>query len=212
MKLLQFETAKDMRERIKPYERFAVFYSSPSFHTNEKHRAMLEENGTVFVFGKGKRRYGTRYKDEEFIKLFACEDIAEAWERRVKNVIKKLEASGLWKEVKEGYETLLKLGYDKRHDYRVPYLTWEAADACTKSMYFGYRNANVKERISECFRNMIDCEFRTDARYDGTNYDVTFSYNAEKNQAVYAEEYRGCGNGHYYIAIDGSTALFCEDD
>lgn len=29
-------------------------------------RCMREENGTVFVFGKRKTRYGTRYTDEQF--------------------------------------------------------------------------------------------------------------------------------------------------
>ena len=40
----------------------------------------------------------------------------------------------------------------------------------------------------------------------------TFEYKADKNKAWYSEEYRGCGNGHYYIAIDENTALFIEND
>ena len=49
--------------------------------------------------------------------------------------------------------------------------------------------------------------------YHGDNgYDASFEYNHEKKKAWYSEEYRGCGNGHYYIALDSTHALFYEDD
>lgn len=44
------------------------------------------------------------------------------------------------------------------------------------------------------------------------SYDVSFEYNPDTNRAWYSEEYRGCGNGHYYIALDATHALFSEDD
>ena len=34
----------------------------------------------------------------------------------------------------------------------------------------------------------------------------------EKEKVWSSEELRGCGNGHYYIALDANTALFVEDD
>jgi hypothetical protein len=45
-----------------------------------------------------------------------------------------------------------------------------------------------------------------------TNYDVSFSYNPTVQKAWYSEEFRGCGNGHYYLALDATHALFYEDD
>jgi len=42
-------------------------------------------------------------------------------------------------------------------------------------------------------------------------YDVSFEYNGE-DKAWYSEEYRGCGNGHYYLALSDSYAVFYEDD
>jgi hypothetical protein len=45
-----------------------------------------------------------------------------------------------------------------------------------------------------------------------TNYDVSFEYNAEKGMAWYSEEYKNCGNGHYYLALNGTHAIFWEDD
>ena len=43
-------------------------------------------------------------------------------------------------------------------------------------------------------------------------YDVSFEYRADRNRAWYSEEYRGCANGHYYIALNGTHAIFHEDD
>ena len=45
-----------------------------------------------------------------------------------------------------------------------------------------------------------------------SQYDTTFEYKPEANKAWYSEEFRGCGNGHYYLALDSTNALFYEDD
>jgi hypothetical protein len=46
-----------------------------------------------------------------------------------------------------------------------------------------------------------------------TGYDISFEYAPEKgNKAWYSEEFKGCGNGHYYLAINATHALFTEDD
>lgn len=84
----------------------------------------------------------------------------------------------------------------------------DKADAKTKSMYFGkYDNAQMKEAIRQAFANKSKLSFRRQV-----NYDVSFEYDPERNAAWYSEEYRGCGNGHYYLALDSNTALFVEDD
>jgi hypothetical protein len=48
--------------------------------------------------------------------------------------------------------------------------------------------------------------------YGRTSYDTRFEYKAEANRAWYSEEYKGCGNGYYYIALDSTHALFSEKD
>lgn len=85
----------------------------------------------------------------------------------------------------------------------------ELADCRLKSMYFGKdENASVKEEIAR--RLSAREEYRTGRIRAG--YDVSFEYDAETGRAWYSEEYRDCGNGHYYLALDESTAIFCEDD
>ena len=101
------------------------------------------------------------------------------------------------------------IGYDdENRKYLKTNYIWELSRATLKSMYFGkWANKTEKEEI---LKNMIarknyNC-------FHKVSYDVSFEYNAEKGKAWYSEEYRGCGNGHYYLALDNNLALFCEDD
>ena len=70
-----------------------------------------------------------------------------------------------------------------------------------------YQNEYVLARIKAALEHKV--ESRESAR---ASYDVSFSYNPELSKAWYSEEYKGCGNGHYYLALDAAHALFYEDD
>lgn len=88
----------------------------------------------------------------------------------------------------------------------------ELADCRMKTMYFGkYENFQIKESIKNAMSSR-----RNISRKGYTNYDVSFElkYDTEDGipRAWYSEEYKGCGNGHYYIAISENSAIFCEDD
>ena len=86
---------------------------------------------------------------------------------------------------------------------------WEMSEVKLKSMYFGkYQNDRYKSRIKEALESKTSY---STGRVQ-VNYDNSFSYDAETNKAWYSEEYRNCGNGHYYLALDENTALFVEDD
>ncbi len=77
-----------------------------------------------------------------------------------------------------------------------------------KKMYFGkYQNEKILGRIKEAMQNK-----KSIIESARTNYDVSFEYNPEKNLAWYSEEYKGCGNGHYYLALNETHAFFYEDD
>ena len=85
---------------------------------------------------------------------------------------------------------------------------WEMSACKTKSMYFGkYYNKEYKARIKNALLHNEKLSLSTQA-----GYDVSFSYDPELKKAYYSEEYRGCGNGHYYLAVDENTAWFCEND
>ena len=132
-----------------------------------------------------------------------------------------------WKKIRELYNsTTGNIGEDRDEQVKIygeklvdkyPFIfkggidtfyIWQLSNPKTKSMYFGkYSNSYEKEAIKKAMSEKR--KFSTTAR---TSYDVTFQYDPEKNKAWYSEEYKDCGNGHYYLAIDENTALFCEDD
>ena len=85
---------------------------------------------------------------------------------------------------------------------------WEMSYAQLKNMYFGkWYNKDRKEEIAKCLAEKKPLRF-----CERVSYDVSFEYNAELGKAWYSEEYKGCGNGHYYLALDNNLALFCEND
>ena len=98
--------------------------------------------------------------------------------------------------------------YSKGRLYVDTWYLWEMSECKMKSMYFGkYWNENYKKDIKEALE-----KGEAITKTARTSYDVRFSYNPDTKMAWYSEEYKDCGNGHYYIAIDHNTAWFCEDD
>jgi len=95
--------------------------------------------------------------------------------------------------------------FDK--DINYDYLSGGIADAKLKSMYFGNFNKSDKAQIKDALANKTALTFNR-----RTSYDVTFSYDPSMNKAFYSEEFKNCGNGHYYLVLDENTALFCESD
>ena len=85
-------------------------------------------------------------------------------------------------------------------------------------------NDNYRQRIADAVAQKIPC--RIDSR---ASYDVSLEFRpaghtypkghiCEDSKAVpyhrcwYSEEFKGTGNGHYYLGIDAIHALFMEDD
>lgn len=76
-----------------------------------------------------------------------------------------------------------------------------------KKMYFGDANeahlAEIKEGIKKGLPFSV---------IGYSSYDVSFEFKPEDKKAWYSEEFKGCGNGHYYLALDDTYALHYEDD
>lgn len=76
-----------------------------------------------------------------------------------------------------------------------------------KSRWDNAKTEHIRQNIAEALKNKTSYQCR------GSNgYDVSFEYDAEKNKAWYSEEYVGCGNGHYYLALDSTHAIYYEKD
>lgn len=85
---------------------------------------------------------------------------------------------------------------------------YELSDCRLKTMYFGKTDNGYAQRlIDEAFANGERCSVRGQS-----SYDVSFEYRPDRQRAWYSEEYKGYGNGHYYLALDNRHAVFGEDD
>jgi hypothetical protein len=168
------------------------------------------------------------------------EDKRAAWVKSWQKVKKTLEASGLYPDVLQDINNALDIGYDKiqqartienRWDQSISYqenqeknradiaaidsrintgwTLWHMSEpAKVKKMYFGkYGTAEKLDVIAEYLRQKKECHVT-----GRSGYDVSFRYDPKQNKAWYSEEYRGCGNGHYYLALNGTHALYYEDD
>jgi len=106
---------------------------------------------------------------------------------------------------------LVKMGEGK--EYYITEILWYMVNPLKiKKMNFGkYRNEQCFKEIAEAMINKKEIDLRGD-----NGYDVSFNYSPSgkdgKERAWYSEEYRGCGNGHYFLALNGTHAMFYEDD
>ena len=87
---------------------------------------------------------------------------------------------------------------------------FEKSDVKLKSMNFGGKTANEDYKFH--IKEHIESETAYSIPRIRTSYDVSFQYKPEKKMAWYSEEYKDCGNGHYYIALDHNIAMFIEND
>ncbi len=234
--------SKEILEQLKAKD--LRHFKAVDENTRTTHRCYIEDDGNIFVYAHKKKRYGWRYREEQFLRFFTPlvpNDENLQWKRRLKRAVKLCRESGLWAELAVVWDNLYKyvtldekkkiydMSWDKREEAiayckeHYPFMIktdnngneyldtdyiWELSRCELKSMYFGYNNAEEKEQI----RKAISEHRQYTIPRIRTNYDVSFSYNPERNRAFYNEEYKDCGNGHYYLALNHSTAVFCEND
>ncbi len=109
--------------------------------------------------------------------------------------------------VKAKYPFMIKADENGKEHIITDYI-WELSECTLKSMYFGkWDNATIKDNIRRALT-----EKKKHSESVTVSYDVSFEYNPELKKAWYSEEYRNCGNGHYYLALSENTAVFAEND
>ena len=97
---------------------------------------------------------------------------------------------------------------EKGKEYVATDLIWHWLHPRIRTMYFGkdfnqWRLAEIAKALKEKRALHIHAT---------AGYDVGFEYNPDLNKAWYSEEFRNCGNGHYYLALNGTHCIFYEDD
>ena len=148
----------------------------------------------------------------------------------LKNVVKYLTASGFWTPMLNGAKYFLTLtddellalcDYDHYHkvmgELRDKNIKWFGSDSFSslfnkpiKTMNFDkYDREFQKKLLAENIANKVNISHRWINGYDNS-YEVRFDKDFPR--AWYSEEFRGCGNGHYYYLLDNCHAIFGEDD
>ena len=162
-------------------------------------------------------------------------DKARLVKRRAQDALKYLSQSGFWKDIKAEIEYFLsddsiieEFCKDMAEDsYEKFYLqckeggkySWCNCHQVFESFYRKYCWKSIaydkwnRKRYNEEVRKAID-EKRQYSRRWTNGYDNTLeiSFDNDYARAWYSEEYRCCGNGHYYLLFDATHAIFYEDD
>lgn len=157
--------------------------------------------------------------------------------KRAKDSVKMLSESGLWPDIKSEIEHFLSLPdhkidefikdatedfyvnvYSKRHEgakyeWMDTYQIFESflKERCWKSPnFYRYNREHESSLVADAIKNKRN--YRTFWRNDYDNSIEVALGDDGKMRGWYSEEYKDCGNGHYYVLFDAKHAIYYEDD
>ena len=182
--------------------------------------------------------WSDHYEDWATLRLVEHNEIDyyKRFVKRATDALKMLNESGLWGSIKECIEHFFELPETEQRElvndiitdsYEKFYKqTWGDGKyawvrchqvfctftnkRCWKSIaWHKWERERMSAEVTECIKNGTEFHRRWENGYDNT-VEIA-SLNGEK-LAWYSEEYRNCGNGHYYIMFDATHAIFYEND
>ena len=158
-------------------------------------------------------------------------DLVKRMRKRAESGVVMLNSSGLWTDIKKELLNFLGLSDDEiRRDfidgniyetYRSKKYDWLSccqvfsslkAKKCWKNPSFDKYDLNKDSIINSVKRAISD---KKPIRFSWRNvYDNTLEIISDNGiyRGFYSEEYRNCGNGHYYLLFDATHAIYYEDD
>ena len=203
----------------------------------KKYNLRLFTNGDLIgEYGKGMRNRGfsvspLRVMEWESITTPETKPVCEKLRKTMKTACKYLSASGLWKYIRISMEFLLSLNDEEltkiyemcmtsSNDYRKfcedndLHITadelWSLANKPLKTInYHSWEKDTIRDRFAKSIAEKTEYRHRWEKGYDNS---IECGPRSDDMCAWYSEEYRGCGNGHYYLALDARHALFVEND
>ena len=179
------------------------------------------------------------YEDWATLRLVEHDEIDyhKRFVKRATDALKMLNESGLWTDIKQSIEHFFALTESEQKElvndimtdsYELFYhevykengkYSWVhgyqvfesfVRKTCWKSIaWHKWERERMSAEVAECIKNGKEFHRRWVNGYD--NSVEVANRNGEK-LAWYSEEYRGCGNGHYYLMFDATHAIFYEDD
>ena len=146
------------------------------------------------------------------------------WFRHNNNrLIKCLTESGLWADILAWAKSMENLTDDEITSYDVSnpsrgfigidafnaMFTNKSIKAVNYDKYYDYETM-VRKAITD------KLNYNTPTWYKGYDNSIGIKYDEKDGISLlrgwYSEEYKNCGNGHYYLLIDAKHAIFCEND
>lgn len=155
-------------------------------------------------------------------------DKVKTCKRNTKSIVKYLTASGMWPDILANMLKLqglsdddLKYLYECEYDDHNKFMQEHGIDHISPDMYHSLSSQRgiitinwggaYNDWIKRGWLEALNEKRKYSMRWT-VSYDNSVEYNPEGERAWYSEEYRGCGNGHYYLLLDEKHAAFREDD
>ena len=158
-------------------------------------------------------------------------DLVKRMRKRAESGVAMLNESGLWTDIKTELLKFLDLSNDdirrdfidgdiyetyrsKKYDWLSCYQVFSSLKAkkCWKNLSFDKYDLNKDSIINSVKRAISD---KKPIRFSWRNvYDNTLEIISDNGiyKGYYSEEFRNCGNGHYYLLFDATHAIYYEDD
>ena len=202
-------------------------------------RLLLSKENYICVAPKRARKYGYVVSVSEMDKWDSLTkvnkgnktDLVKRMRKRAESGIEMLNESGLWVDIKKELMKFIDLSDDdirrdfidgdiyetyrtKKYDWLKSYQVFFSLKAkkCWKNPSFGKYDFS-KDNVIDYFKRSISD--KKPIRFTWRNvYDNTLEVISDNGiyRGFYSEEFRGCGNGHYYLLFDATHAIFYEDD
>ena len=199
--------------------------------TKERKRMFISTDGYVCEFKKRSRTRGRCIACEELwrsVEPVAIDtDKVKTCKRNTKSIVKYLTASGMWPDILANMLKLqglsdddLKYLYECEYDDHNKFMQEHGIDHISPDMYHSLSSqrgiitinwGQGHDWIKQGWLLALQEKRKYSMRWT-VSYDNSVEFNPDGNRAWYSEEYRGCGNGHYYLLLDEKHAAFREDD
>lgn len=161
----------------------------------------------------------------------SSEVMARRMRKRATDAVKMLEKSGLWADIKEQLEKFLALDeetqmnkfinnnslYDLRVSNEFPWFTDYQIFSSLKAPkcweYISFEKWRREEEESHLLSAIKEKGEYKDAWQEDYDRSVEVRLCEDgQMRAWFSKEFRGCGNGHYYLMFDEKHAIHYEDD
>lgn len=227
------ELAKKMVESwIKESNQY-YFYITTNGDQHYKIRLFISNHGSICRFAGKSRKKGWEISEfeisdwKEIIPDTQKSNYMMIFKRNLNRVIGCLSTSGLWQHFLEDFKELQmksdalvaelfhsnysetqRLLKESGIQHISPSILGSLFDRrCIRTINFGRWNGEIRNNYLQSLKEKRRYHHRWRLGYDNT-----LEYDPVRKLAWYSEEYKDCGNGHYYIALDSTHCGFREDD